>query len=79
LRVETSVAGHRCHVRISDTGSGIAPENQGRIFEPNFSTKTDGTGLGLAISYQIVRDLGGDISFETTIGKGTTFDIELPV
>jgi K+-sensing histidine kinase KdpD len=68
-------------IRISDTGTGIAPEHQKRIFEPFFTTKVvgKGTGQGLALAYQVVtRRHGGTIRFETEIGKGTTFVIRLP-
>ncbi len=79
LTVESKMRDHRCLIRISDTGSGIPPEVRERIFEPNFSTKTDGTGLGLAIAQRIIHDLGGTIKFESQVDKGTTFEIELPV
>jgi two-component system NtrC family sensor kinase len=68
-------------VRISDTGKGIAPENQPRIFEPFFTTKEvgKGTGLGLSISYDIIKKHGGVISVESEVGVGTTFIIRLPL
>ncbi len=69
---------------FEDTGEGIAPENIKRIFEPFFSTKKNktekaGTGLGLAISYQIVQKHRGEILVESTLHKGTSFEIHLPV
>ncbi|GIV62169.1 MAG: histidine kinase [Rhodothermaceae bacterium] len=64
---------------VSDTGTGIPPELQDRIFQPNFSTKTSGTGLGLAIVKKAVEDLHGEIGFETEPGVGTTFWIRLPL
>jgi two-component system, NtrC family, sensor kinase len=68
-------------VEISDTGSGIAPENLGKIFNPGFTTKGVGvgTGLGLAICYRIVQDHQGKVEVESTVGRGTTFRITLPV
>ncbi len=60
---------------ISDNGPGIPEENLGKIFEPNFSTKTEGMGLGLAISKRIIEETGGVIYCESQIGKGTTFTI----
>lgn len=64
---------------FSDTGAGIPPEMEGRLFEP-FATagKRDGTGLGLAIVRKIVEDHGGRIRYRTQVGEGTTFDVRLP-
>ncbi|MCM2321877.1 MAG: ATP-binding protein [Oligoflexia bacterium] len=73
--------GARIEVRIIDNGTGIAPENLSRIFEPDFTTKTleEGTGLGLSISRRLVRAFGGDIEVEKTEeGAGTTFVVWLP-
>ena len=68
-------------VRITDTGTGIADKNIGRVFDPFFTTKTDGkgTGLGLSVSFGIVRRHGGQIELESSVGKGTTFTVCLPV
>ncbi len=72
---------HFIEVIIADTGHGIAEEDMRRIFDPFFTTKEvgHGTGLGLAISYGIVKEHGGSILVESTVGKGTTFTIRLPV
>ncbi|MCB9241049.1 MAG: HAMP domain-containing histidine kinase [Flavobacteriales bacterium] len=66
-------------VRVSDNGSGIAPENQAKIFVPNFSTKTSGMGLGLAITRKMIEAMNGSIRFETKVGKGTTFYLTFPI
>jgi two-component system, NtrC family, nitrogen regulation sensor histidine kinase NtrY len=66
-------------ISIRDNGEGIAPEMQGRIFVPNFTTKSSGTGLGLAMCKGIVEQAKGDIWFETKQGSGTTFFVKLPV
>ncbi len=67
-------------VRFVDDGAGIPEENLSRIFDPFFTTKGDeGTGLGLAICQGIVDVHGGQIRLESTVGKGTTFVIRLPV
>ena len=68
-------------VKVSDNGCGIREADLKRIFEPFFSTKKTkgGTGLGLSITYGLVRELGGDISVESEVGKGTTFTVSLPL
>lgn len=64
---------------FSDNGVGIPPELLTRIFEPNFSTKTEGMGLGLAIVKKIIDDAGGSIGIESTPGRGTAVTVMLPV
>ncbi len=68
------------HVLISfiDTGTGMSAENLGRVFEPYFTTKPSGTGLGLLIVRRIVREHGGELSIESSEGKGLTLTIRLP-
>jgi signal transduction histidine kinase len=68
-------------VKVEDDGPGMTPEVRGRLFEPFFSTKGAGrgTGLGLSISRRIVKDLGGSIDVESTLGSGTRFFVRLPV
>jgi signal transduction histidine kinase len=67
------------HIEISDTGSGLAPEESAQLFTPYYTSKAHGTGLGLAIVQSIVSDHGGRISVTSKSGQGTTFMIELPV
>jgi signal transduction histidine kinase len=68
---------------IADEGSGISPEVGAHIFEPFFTTKselmTGGLGLGLAITKGVVESLGGVLSYESEVGKGTTFQVILPL
>jgi signal transduction histidine kinase len=64
---------------VSDTGSGIAPEDRDRIFEPFFTRKEGGTGLGLAISREIVVAHGGTLTCESASTGGTIFRLRLPV
>lgn len=82
VTVETSYdpATQRALVAISDTGSGIPPEIQKRLFTPFVTTKPAGvgTGLGLSICQRIVTSLGGSIEFESEVGRGTTFRVYLP-
>jgi nitrogen fixation/metabolism regulation signal transduction histidine kinase len=69
---------HNYLVSISDNGSGISDELKDKIFTPNFTTKNAGMGLGLALVKNIVEGSEGKIWFETEIGQGTTFFVELP-
>jgi two-component system NtrC family sensor kinase len=68
-------------VKVADDGCGIPEEDLERIFEPFFSTKTKkgGTGLGLSLTANFVREMGGQITVASELGKGTTFTIALPV
>jgi signal transduction histidine kinase len=65
-------------LEVSDTGRGIAPEIEKRLFDPFFSTKETGTGLGLSIAARIVEKHGGALQYQTRVGRGTTFGIVLP-
>jgi len=68
-------------VDFKDTGIGIAPQDLHKIFDSFFTTKESvkGVGLGLSVCYGFVKDHGGDIKVESTVGEGTTFTIILPV
>jgi signal transduction histidine kinase len=66
-------------IEVEDTGSGIAPDVQERLFDPFFSTKEEGTGLGLPISRKIIDAHGGALEFKTALDEGTTFRIVLPL
>lgn len=81
VTVRSALEGERVRIDVSDTGSGIPAEVQPRIFETYFTTKPpgEGTGLGLPIVKSIVDEHGGEISFTTSQGKGTTFSVFLPV
>jgi two-component system, NtrC family, sensor kinase len=85
LNVATS-NGEMVSVRVSDTGSGIAPEHIQRIYDPFFTTKTApkegqnrGTGLGLSVTYGIIQEHAGKIRVESNPGSGTTFALDFPL
>lgn len=65
-------------LEVADTGKGIPPEAEARLFEPFFSTKRGGTGLGLAIAARIIELHGGELQYTTAPSRGTTFSILLP-
>ena len=66
-------------IEVSDNGPGIPAAVRNRLFDPFFTTKKEGTGLGLSISQKIVRDHGGAITVSSVEGKGTTFQVNLPL
>jgi len=68
------------HLTVSDTGGGISSDARAHLFEPFFTTKPEGkgTGLGLAICHGIVQSHGGTIGVVSEVGKGSTFDVQLP-
>jgi len=79
LRIRTDRDDSHVIVRFTDIGGGISAENLSRVFEPYFTTKSTGTGLGLLIVRRIVREHGGELSIESSEGKGLTVTIRLPL
>ncbi|PDW03012.1 PAS domain-containing protein [Candidatus Viridilinea mediisalina] len=81
LSISTSTQGEHVVVRFCDTGTGIPREHLSKIFDPFFTTRAvgQGTGLGLSISYSIVRQHHGTIEVQSELGRGTSFEIMLPV
>jgi len=79
-QIQVSVTHDEDHVYliVTDNGTGVAPENEHKIFEPKFTTKNSGMGLGLAMVKQIVENYDGTITMKTTYGEGTTFTVCLP-
>jgi two-component system nitrogen regulation sensor histidine kinase NtrY len=78
LTLRTRQVGDLSYVEVSDTGTGLTPEECERLFTPYYTSKPHGTGLGLAIVQSVISDHGGRISVRTEPGHGTTFVIELP-
>ncbi|MFH1034853.1 MAG: HAMP domain-containing sensor histidine kinase [Pseudomonadota bacterium] len=78
VRVSISQRGPWVVLEVSDQGSGIRREDQGRVFFPFFTTKRQGTGLGLAISRKIAEAHGGRLEFDSQPGKGSNFRLLLP-
>src|SRR5262245_30214429 len=78
LRIRTDLADTHVIVRFEDSGGGMSAEDLSRVFEPYFTTKPSGSGLGLLIVRRIVREHGGELSIETSQGKGLTLTIRLP-
>jgi signal transduction histidine kinase len=76
--LRTQRSGDRVSIDVEDDGPGIRPEILPRVFDPTFSTKQHGGGLGLAITQQIVKDHGGDLAVQSTVGRGTTFTVSVP-
>ena len=78
LTLRTRQHGDLSYVEVSDTGTGLTPEECERLFTPYYTSKAHGTGLGLAIVQSAISDHGGRISVHSESGRGTTFVIELP-
>ncbi len=79
LKVVTELKNRSINITITDDGTGIPPEVRSRLFEPNFSTKTDGMGLGLAIVKKTIEELNGTIKIISEEQAGTTVSITLPI
>jgi nitrogen fixation/metabolism regulation signal transduction histidine kinase len=78
IRVSVGSEAENVVIKVTDNGSGIDKQTQDMIFEPKFTTKTSGMGLGLAMVKNIVETFGGNITFNTEIGKGTEFIVRFP-
>jgi signal transduction histidine kinase len=82
IRVGTRRTDAGVAIAISDTGIGISPENQSRIFDEFWQlsdpARSKGSGLGLSISKRLIEAMGGTIVVQSTLGKGSTFTITLP-
>lgn len=83
VTLQTDTADNMLHLSVRDTGPGIAPEDQARIFEPfsrlELTAHHEGSGLGLALVSGLCRSMGGTITVESTVGTGTSFYLRLPL
>jgi two-component system NtrC family sensor kinase len=81
IEVKTEFKGEHILVKIQDNGPGIPEDQMSRIFDPFFTTKESGkgTGLGLWVSYNIMEKMGGGISVQSEVGKGSTFIVTIPL
>ena len=79
LTLAVENAGEFCLIRIADTGSGMTPDQQAKIFQLYFTTKPKGSGIGLAMTFRAVQLHGGTIEVKSETGKGTEFVMKLPL
>ncbi len=79
LKINGKIKDNKIVVTVSDTGVGIPDEVKSKLFTPMMTTKAKGQGFGLAVSKRLIEALKGTISFESQVGKGTKFIIELPM
>jgi len=79
LTIDTRAKGGFLEVEVADTGGGIPEESVDKIFDPLFTTKAEGIGLGLAVCKAIIDRHEGNIEVKNKVGKGTTFNVKLPL
>jgi signal transduction histidine kinase len=76
--LQLSAENGQIHVAVEDTGPGIGPDEQERIFRPFWTHDGKGTGLGLAIARELAMALGGRIDLDSEVGRGSKFELVLP-
>jgi signal transduction histidine kinase len=79
LRIRARTEGDQVVIEFADTGCGIPADAIDKIFDPFYSTKPNGTGLGLYVSHGIIEGHQGTIEVKSTVERGTTFTIRLPI
>lgn len=79
INVQIEVVSNQAVTRVIDNGTGIPEEVRGKLFRPNFTTKSSGMGLGLAIVKNIIENANGRVWFDTELQRGTTFYVMLPL
>jgi C4-dicarboxylate-specific signal transduction histidine kinase len=80
ISIVTSARGGRAHLEVQDSGPGVPPDDEPKLFQPFFTTKPvgEGTGLGLSVSYGIIQSHGGTIGYRRAPGGGAVFYFDLP-
>ncbi len=79
IKMSLSKQDDKVIISVKDNGTGIPDEMKEKVFTPNFTTKSSGTGLGLAISANMIESFNGRIYFDTKVGVGTEFFVEIPL
>lgn len=79
LKITANRKENYAYICVEDTGEGIPEEAKSRLFTPLFTTKSKGQGFGLVGVKRLVEVQGGNISFESKLGKGTIFTVQMPV
>jgi PAS domain S-box-containing protein len=79
LKIRSTTANGNVSIAFADTGTGISEEVMAKLFTPLFTTKAQGMGFGLPICKRVVEAHGGKITVKSTVGKGTTFTVTLPI
>ena len=79
LRIEAQSSKDSVEIQISDSGSGISPDQMEKIFNYYYTTKEKGVGLGLPIAHRIIEAHGGQLKVESQVGSGTKVTIILPI
>lgn len=78
IRVEEDQTAHNLRISVKDSGIGITPEQQAKLFQPMFTTKARRIGLGLVVVKNLTQSNGGSVSMESYPGEGSTFTVTLP-
>ena len=79
LKIKAKCENNQAFISVQDTGEGIPVEVQDKLFTPLFTTKSKGQGFGLAVVKRLVEAQDGKITFNSKQGKGTTFNIQIPI
>jgi signal transduction histidine kinase len=79
LNISASSKNGKATITVQDTGEGVPEEVRSKLFTPLITTKSKGQGFGLAVVKRLTEGLGGTVTFESEVGKGTKFTIELPI